>query len=587
MLKVAYEGVKLKRTNYCGKINEEYLDKEVSIAGWVSKKRSLGSIIFLDLKDKYGIVQCTIHPESSAFNIANNVKNNYVLTITGTVQLRPEENINLYSGRVEIVVNHLTILNTAIALPILDDDDTNELQRMSHRVLDLRRKELQDNLNIRHKLCSLIRDYLNHNDFTDIETPLLTLATTGGAKEFIVPSSIQKKHFYALPQSPQIFKQLLMFAGFDKYYQIVRCFRDEPLRSDRQPEFTQLDIETSFWSQEQIIEMMEDLIKIIFKKIKNIDIMEIPIISYWDAINMYGTDKPDLRIPFKIDDLTGLFKADTQCINFSQIANSSNGKIGAIDIPVNLSRSKIDYYKSLADKISGLQLSFFKTNSDGKVSSSIIKFLSEDIKEGLKQHTSISHTLLIIAGNMNTVCNTLGELRRVIAIDFDLIAQNTYEVLWVNNFPLFEYDESSKCYTANHHPFTAPIVENMDLLESNPDLCQAQAYDLVINGWEVGGGSIRIHDINLQQKVFNILGIDSKEQKEKFGYLLENLQYGAPPHGGIAVGIDRLTAILCSTNSIRDVIAFPKTNNGTCLLTSAPSKLNTEILQSLDLYTIG
>ncbi|MFO0318815.1 MAG: aspartate--tRNA ligase, partial [Neisseriaceae bacterium] len=581
----------MQRTSYCGLINEHLLDQVITVKGWVHKRRDLGGLIFFDLRDREGLLQCVAQPGTECFSDAEQIKHEYVVEITGIVRLRPTPNQKLTSGMVEVLAQNITILNTSKPIPILiDDPNTNEINRMTHRIIDLRSQKMQYNIRLRHKLTSVVRNFLDNTGFIDIETPFLTRTTPGGARDFLVPSSINKGHFYALPQSPQLFKQLLMVSGFDRYYQIVRCFRDEALRADRQPEFTQVDIETSFLTEVEIREIAENLFREIFKQVLNIDIPELTVMPYQDAMYYYGSDKPDLRISLKFTDLTNQMKNCSFKV-FKEAANLPNGRIVALKLPdnVSLSRKEIDEYTKFVGIYGAKGLAYIKVNdktqaNESGLQSPIVKFLTEEELRIILDVTGAQNgeTILFGADKAKTVNEAMGALRIKIGHEKDLI-KDGWKALWVVDFPLFEYDEQTQTYQACHHPFTAPKDEHIDILTTNPEQCLAKAYDLVLNGSEIGGGSVRIYRSDIQSKVFNALGIDEAEAQTKFGFLLENLQYGAPPHGGIAFGLDRLVALMCKADSIRDVIAFPKTITGQCLLTNAPSIVDDVQLNELGL----
>lgn len=581
----------MQRTNYCGLINNSNVNQTITVKGWVHKRRDLGGLVFFDLRDREGLLQCVALPESSCFSDAEQIKHEYVVEVTGVVRTRPNPNTEIKTGGIEVVAEKITILNTSLPVPILvDDETTNEINRMSHRIIDLRSKKMQHNIRLRHKLTTTIRNFLDENGFIDIETPFLTRTTPGGARDFLVPSSTNKGHFYALPQSPQLFKQLLMVSGFDRYYQIVRCFRDEALRADRQPEFTQVDIETSFLNEVEIREIAEKMFRGIFKDVLNVDIPQLPIMTYHDAMYYYGSDKPDLRIPLKFVDLTSQLKTCGFKV-FNSVANMPNGRIVAITLPnsVTLSRKEIDEYTKFVGNYGAKGLAYIKVNDINEINetglqSPIVKFLSSDELKLILSTTNAKNgeTILFGADTTKIVNDGMGALRIKLGHDKNLM-DSQWQALWVIDFPLFEYDEASQVYLACHHPFTSPKDEHMDILTTHPEQCLAKAYDLVLNGSEVGGGSVRIYRSDIQSKVFSAMGITPEEAQTKFGFLLENLQYGAPPHGGIAFGLDRLAALMCNADSIRDVIAFPKTITGQCLLTNAPSTIEEKQMKELGL----
>lgn len=578
------------RTNYCGNITNEYIDQIVTLKGWVNKRRDLGGLIFIDLRDREGIVQVVVEPESVCFNDANQIKNEYVIEVTGLVRIRPNPNKEIKTGGIEVVGQKITILNVAQQTPILvDEEGVSEANRLAHRIIDLRGQKMQHNIILRSKLSRAIRDYLDGQGFLDIETPFLTRSTPEGARDFLVPSRVHKGEFYALPQSPQLFKQLLMVAGFDKYYQIVRCFRDEDLRADRQPEFTQVDIETSFLTETEIRNMAEGLIRHAFRNVLNVELPEFPVMTYQDAMYYYGSDKPDLRLEeFKFIDLTAEFK-DCGFKVFADAANNPAGRVVALKLPatVTLSRKDLDELTKFVGIYGAKGMPYIKAldvsslNAEG-FQSPIVKFLSEQELASLVQKTNLQNgeILLFGADKAKVVNEAMGALRLKLGHEKGL-ASGEWKPLWVVDFPMFEYDEEADRYVACHHPFTSPKDEHIDKLVSNPAECLAKAYDIVLNGWELGGGSIRIYKSDIQSKVFDALKISKDEAQNKFGFLLDNLQYGAPPHGGIAFGLDRIASMMCKAESIRDVIAFPKTTKGQCLLTNAPNQVDEKQLTDL------
>lgn len=584
----------MTRTNYCGLINDTYLDKEIHVKGWVHKRRDLGGLIFIDLRDRAGILQIVVEPGSACFDTANEIRHEFVIEVCGTVRSRPNPNKELTNGNIEVLALAINILNTSNPIPILiDDESTSEINRMSHRIIDLRSKKMQQNIMLRHRLSMNIRNFLDANDFIDIETPFLTLSTPGGARDFLVPSRMHKGQFYALPQSPQLFKQLLMVSGFDRYYQIVRCFRDEELRADRQPEFTQVDIETSFLTDLEVQEIAENMIVKAFKDVLSVDLGKFPSMTYSEAMFKYGSDKPDLRIPLEFIDLTTELK-DCSFKVFSTAANMLKGRIVALKLPntVQLSRKEIDVYTEFVAIYGARGLAYIKVNdlnlpNNEGLQSPIVKFLSEaDIQIILnKTAAQNGETILFGADSAKVVNEAIGALRLRIGADKNLYTHK-WAPLWVTDFPLFEYDEEKKTYAACHHPFTSPKDGHEDLLTTDPENCLAKAYDMVLNGSEIGGGSVRIYRSDIQAKVFKAMGISDEEAKAKFGFLLDNLQFGAPPHAGIAFGLDRVASIMCEAESIRDVIAFPKTTKGQCLLTNAPSHVEHNQLEELGIKTV-
>lgn len=558
------------------------IDEKVTLHGWVNKKRNLGGLIFIDLRDKSGIIQLVVNPESKIYQLASTIKNEYVIKVEGTVKKRQTANPNLKTGEIEISLENLIILNKCEELPFdLNNVTALEDTRLKYRYLDLRRFELQEKLITKHKIMKASREYLNNLEFTEIETPILCKSTPEGARDYLVPSRVNKGSFYALPQSPQIFKQLLMVSGFEKYYQIARCFRDEDLRADRQPEFTQIDLEMSFVNEEDIISVTEGLLKKVFKDVKNIDI-ELPIrrMTYDEAIDKYGSDKPDLRFKMEICDISDIFK-NSEFQMFKNIIKSG-GIVNAIIInngADKYSRKDIDKLTEYVKIYGAGALAFLKYNSE--FTGSISKFVTDDIKENLISTFNIKDNdlMFIIAGDKKTVKSSLGALRCKIAKDLDLISDE-YKLLWVTDFPMFEYSEEEDRYIACHHPFTMPA--NSDEIEDKEN-AKALAYDIVLNGYELGGGSIRIHDPKIQKKVLKSLGLSEKETKEKFGFLIDALSLGTPPHGGLAIGLERFTMILSHTDNIRDVIAFPKTTSASDLMTDAPNTVDKKQLDELNI----
>ncbi len=580
----------MQRTNYCGLITDDYLNQQVTVKGWVHRRRDLGGLIFFDLRDREGLLQVVAEPDSSCFNDANELKHEYVIEVTGTVRSRPNPNKDLKTGNIEVLASSITILNTAIPTPILvDDENVSEMNRMAHRIIDLRGQKMRNNIMLRTKLSHEIRCFLNDEGFLDIETPFLTRSTPEGARDFLVPSRVHKGEFYALPQSPQLFKQLLMVAGFDKYYQIVRCFRDEDLRADRQPEFTQVDIETSFLSELEIREMAERLIRQAFKKVLDVELPEFPVMTYADAMYYYGSDKPDLRLEdLKFVDLTAQLKNCGFKV-FNDAANRTDGRIVALKLPssVTLSRKEIDELTKFVGIYGAKGLAYIKVNDVSKLNeeglqSPVVKFLSAEDLSIIVNATNAQNGEIILFGadRAKVVNEAMGALRLKVGHEKGL-AVGEWKPLWVIDFPMFEYDDEADRYVACHHPFTSPKDEHIDKLTTNPAECLAKAYDIVLNGWELGGGSIRIYRSDIQSKVFDALKISKEEAQNKFGFLLDNLQFGAPPHGGIAFGLDRIASMMCKAESIRDVIAFPKTTKGQCLLTSAPNSVDDKQLTDL------
>ena len=578
----------MKRTHMCGVLESKDIGKEVILMGWVQKRRDLGGLIFVDLRDRAGLVQIVFDTDVSeaAFRKAEKLRGEFVIAARGEVRRRESINPNLKTGEIEVFVKELKILSESEIPPIHinDEDDAGERLRLKYRYLDLRKPKMQKVLRTRSRIASKVREFLDENGFSDIETPVLTKPTPEGARDYLVPSRVNQGKFYALPQSPQIFKQLLMVSGFDKYYQIVKCFRDEDLRADRQPEFTQIDIEMSFVDVEDVLEINERLIAKVFKDIRGIE-LSTPFMrmTYNEAMERYGSDKPDLRFGYELKDLNDIVK---DC-GFGVFANTvkDGGDVKAINIDgggEKFSKKGMKNLEKLAKTYGAKGLAWMKMTDEG-VDSPIAKFLSlEDVKAVVnKMEAKAGDLILFVADKPSIVYAALGALRVEIARKLEIIDDSNFKVLWVTDFPLFEYDEDEDRYYAKHHPFTSPSEEDLEILESNPENARAKAYDLVINGSEVGGGSIRIHDSSLQQRMFKALGFTEEEAREKFGFLIDAFKYGTPPHGGIAYGLDRLTMILTDTDNIRDVIAFPKTQDAKCLLTDAPALADEKQLEEL------
>ena len=582
------------RTNYCGLIDTQYLNQTVTLFGWVHRRRDHGGVIFIDMRDREGLVQIVCDPDNVlAFQSAEKIRNEYVLKITGLVRHRPEGTINtsLISGEIEVLTRSIEILNTSLTPPfMMDDENLSETVRLEHRYLDLRRPQMQKNLRLRHNVTMEIRKFLDQKDFIDVETPILTKSTPEGARDYLVASRTNPGHFFALPQSPQLFKQLLMVSGFDRYYQITRCFRDEDLRADRQPEFTQIDIETSFLKEPEIMVLMEEMICNLFSNVLQTKLQSpFPRMAFSEAMLKYGSDKPDLRIPLMLTELTDAMK-EVEFKVFRDAAQKPGGRIAALCVPQGskLSRKEIDDYTNFVGIYGAKGLAYIKVNSLEKglegLQSPILKFLPEETVKIILERTAANDGDLIFfgAGKLKIVNESLGALRVKIGQDLDLIEPG-WRPLWVIDFPMFERNEDENRWQALHHPFTSPADGHEDLLETDPGKALSKAFDMILNGSEIGGGSVRIHRRDIQLKVFHALNIEISEAKEKFGFLLEALQYGAPPHGGIAFGLDRIVTLMAGEESIRDVIAFPKTQRAQCLLTQAPSLVAEKQLQELHL----
>jgi aspartyl-tRNA synthetase len=582
------------RTHYCGQLNVSNLGQTVTLCGWAHRRRDHGGVIFIDLRDREGLAQVVCDPDrAEMFKTAEIVRNEFVLKVTGRVRRRPEgtDNPNIPSGEIELLCHEIEVLNTSVTPPFqLDDENLSENVRLTHRVIDLRRPQMQKNMILRYKTARAFRRFLDDKGFIDIETPMLTKSTPEGARDYLVPSRVQAGQFFALPQSPQLFKQLLMVSGFDRYYQITKCFRDEDLRADRQPEFTQVDIETSFLTEQQIMELMEDMIRTVFKEVLNVLLPNpFPRMSYAEAMNRFGSDKPDLRVTLEITDVTDAVK-DVAFKVFSGPANSPDGRVAALRIPGGgvLTRGEIDEYTKFVSIYGARGLAYIKVNdvtqlNENGLQSPIVKNLNEAALTAIMQRTGAANGDLIFFGSdkAKVVNDALGALRSKIGHEKGYTNGKAWEPLWVIDFPMFEYDDEGKRWNACHHPFTAPKDEHLALLESDPGKCLAKAYDLALNGSEIGGGSVRIHKEAVQSQVFRALNIGAEEAQLKFGFLLDALQYGAPPHGGLAFGLDRIVAMMTGSESIRDVIAFPKTQRAQCLLTQAPSPVDEKQLREL------
>jgi aspartyl-tRNA synthetase len=588
------------RTHYCGLVTEALLGQTVSLCGWVNRRRDHGGVIFVDLRDREGYVQVVCDPDrAEMFAIAEDLRNEFCIQVQGLVRSRPEGTVNdnLQSGKIEVLCHTLTVLNPSVTPPFqIDEDNLSETTRLTHRVLDLRRPYMQNNLMLRYRVSMEVRKFLDANGFVDIETPMLTKSTPEGARDYLVPSRVHDGQFFALPQSPQLFKQLLMVAGFDRYYQITKCFRDEDLRADRQPEFTQIDIETSFLGEEEIRDMFQGMITTVFKNTIGVDLGAFPVMSYADAMHIYGSDKPDLRVKLQFTEMTDVMK-DVDFKVFSGAATMKGGRVVALRVPGGaresggLSRGEIDAYTEFVKIYGAKGLAYIKVNELAKgregLQSPIVKNIHDAaIAELLKRTGAQDGDLIFFGADKAKVVNdAIGALR--IKIGHSEFGKNNglfekgWAPLWVVDFPMFEFDEEAQRYTATHHPFTAPKDGHEDWMVTAPEKCISKGYDMVLNGWEMGGGSVRIHRADVQQKVFDALKITPEEAQLKFGFLLDALQYGAPPHGGLAFGLDRIITLMTGAESIRDVIAFPKTQRAQCLLTQAPSPVDEKQLREL------
>lgn len=580
------------RTYYCGEVTEAAIGEKVILKGWVQKRRDLGGLIFIDLRDRTGIVQVVFNPEVSneALTIAEKVRNEFVLDIEGTVIAREEGTINenLKTGKIEIKADKVTILNEAKTPPFTLDSkiEVSEDVRLKYRYLDLRRPVMFETFKMRHQVTKTMREFLDGEGFLDVETPILTKSTPEGARDYLVPSRVHPGEFYALPQSPQIFKQLLMVGGFERYYQIARCFRDEDLRADRQPEFTQLDIEMSFMSQDDIIALMENMMKKIMKEVKGLDIQTpFPRMIYQEAMARYGSDKPDTRFAMELVDLSEILKGSGFKVFAGAI--SSGGQVKAINVKggaTKYSRKDIDALTEFVSRYGAKGLAWLKAEED-ELKGPIAKFVTEEEQSAIKAILSVENgdLLLFVADKKNVVADALGALRSKLGKDLGLIDESKFNFLWITDWPLLEYGEEEGRYYAAHHPFTMPFREDIELLDENPAVVRAQAYDLVLNGYELGGGSLRIFERSIQEKMFNVLGFTKEEAHAQFGFLLEAFDYGTPPHGGIALGLDRLVMLLTGRTNLRDTIAFPKTASASCLLTEAPGEVSEAQLRDLHL----
>ncbi|ELK3675660.1 aspartate--tRNA ligase [Vibrio fluvialis] len=578
------------RSHYCGHLNKSLAGQTVELCGWVNRRRDLGGLIFIDMRDREGVVQVVVDPDmADVFEVANQLRNEFCIKLTGEVRTRPESQINkdMATGEVEVLAKGLQIINRSDVLPLDFNQKNSEEQRLKYRYLDLRRPEMSDRIKLRAKASSFVRRFLDTNGFLDIETPVLTKATPEGARDYLVPSRVHKGSFYALPQSPQLFKQLLMMSGFDRYYQIVKCFRDEDLRADRQPEFTQIDIETSFMTSDEVRAITEKMIREMWLELLDVDLGDFPVMPYSEAMRRFGSDKPDLRNPMELVDVADLLK-EVDFKVFSGPANDEKGRVAALRVPggAALTRKQIDEYTSFVAIYGAKGLAWLKVNdlSAGMegIQSPVAKFLTEEIVTAIIERTGAQSGDIILFGadKANVVAEAIGALRLKVGKDLGITNDSTWAPLWVVDFPMFESDDEGNV-AAMHHPFTSPLNMTPEELKANPEGALSNAYDMVLNGYEVGGGSVRIHDAKMQAAVFDLLGIEAEEQQLKFGFLLDALKFGTPPHAGLAFGLDRLVMLLCGTENIRDVIAFPKTTAAACLLTDAPSLANPAALEEL------